>query len=338
MNPAGHIVLAASTETGSTGIYQLKRLWSKAIAGPEVANLYPDEMQLDSSLIDILGIGLLPTYQFLYGQRPDFESFEKWVLSHANGHIAAETIQRCNALFENTNAEQQQIMADVLSPEDIIFWEMNGYVIIRNAVTPQDAAAARKAILDHLAMDEQDAKSWYKENDSMQGIMVPLYRDAAIDKNRNSPKIKRAFEQLWNCMGLVVTTDKCGFNPPETDAFKYRGMGLHWDVSLATPIPFGTQGILYLTHTAANQGALTLVPGFHKTLENWLHALPENMNPREADLSGFGPTPIAANAGDFIIWNHKLPHGSSANKASLPRIVQYINWYDPLQKKQDRWI
>ena len=169
-------------------------------------------------------------------------------------------------------------------------------------------------------------------------LLINNPTDAAIDKNRNSPKIRKAFEQLWNCSNLVVTTDKCGFNPPETEKFKYRGTGLHWDVSLVTPIPFSTQGILYLTDTAANQGALTLVPGFHKNIENWLHALPENVNAREADLSGFGTTAIAANAGDFIIWHHALPHGSSPNKANLSRIVQYINWYAPLQKKQEKWL
>lgn len=338
MKPGSDHILATATETGSTGIYQLKRLWSKAIAGPEVVNLYPDEMQLDSSLIDILGIGLLPTYQFLYGQKPDFESFEKWVIAHANGNIAHETVQRCNALFENKNADKQNSSSDVLTPEDILFWETHGYVIVKNAVSKQDAADARKAIMDHLEMDEQDAASWYKNGDLMQGIMVPLYRNEAIDKNRNSPKIKRAFEQLWNCSGLVVTTDKCGFNPPETATFTYRGTGLHWDVSLAMPIPFGTQGILYLTDTAANQGALTVVPGFHKKLEDWLLTLPGHINPRTVDLTEFDPKPIAANAGDFIIWNHKLPHGSSPNRANSPRIVQYLNWYDPLQKVQKTWI
>jgi hypothetical protein len=337
MNPSGNHSLAAATETGSTGIYQLKRLWSKAIAGPDVANLYPDELQLDSSLIDILGIGLLPTYQFLYGQKPDFESFEKWVIAHANGHIAEETVQRCNALFENKNPKQQQIMPDVLTPADILFWETQGYIVVKNAVSLQDAADARKAILDHLDMDEHDAASWYKDNELMQGIMVPLYRSEAIDKNRNAPKIRRAFEQLWNRTGLVVTTDKCGFNPPETEHFTYRGTGLHWDVSLATPIPFGTQGILYLTDTSAQQGALTVVPGFHKKLEDWLLTLPEHANPRTADLSEFARQPIAANAGDLIIWNHKLPHGSSPNRANSPRIVQYMNWYDPMQKIQDSW-
>ena len=248
-----------------------------------------------------------------------------------------ETIEQCNALFNNKTTYMEGSITDVLTPDDIAFWETNGYVIIKNAVNEVDYAASRKAILRHLTMDEHDPASWYKENNNMQGIMVPLYRDDAIDKNRNSPKIKRAFIQLWKRTDLIVTTDKCGFNPPETETFKYKGMGLHWDVSLATPIPFGTQGILYLTDTAAIQGALTLVPGFHKNIEQWLHALPVNSNPRETDFTAFAPIPIAANAGDFIIWNHKLPHGSSPNKATLPRIVQYINWYAPLQKLHKEW-
>jgi hypothetical protein len=338
MAPADNNDLALSTDRGSTGIYQLKRLWSKAIAGPGVMSRFPEEALLESTLIDILGIGLLPTYQFLFNERPDFESFENWVIAHSNGHIEGGTIQLCNALFHKQTIHQQNIVADVLSPADIDFWETNGYVIIRNAVTPGDCADSRTAIMDHLQMDEADETSWYKSSPGMQGIMVPLYREGAIDRNRNSPIIKRAFEQLWNRTDLIVTTDKCGFNPPETKDFKYRGIGLHWDVSLATPIPFGTQGILYLIDTAAHQGALTVVPGFHKNLESWLLALPKDANPREVDLSSFNPQPIAANAGDFIIWNHKLPHSASPNRAQLPRIVQYINWYAPVADTNREWV
>jgi len=337
MDPVDDFTLAAGTDTGSTGIYHLKRLWSKAIAGPGIANLFPDETALDNALIDILGLGLLPTYRFLFEQKPDFDSFENWVIENANGHIDADTIQQCNALFENKSIHQQSITEDTLTPGDIVFWETHGYVIIKNAVSPQDCADARKAILDHLEMDEHDAAGWYRQSDATQGIMVPLYRNAAIDKNRHAPKIKKAFEQLWKRSDLIVTTDKCGFNPPETKTYTYKGIGLHLDVSLAQPIPFGTQGILYLTDTAANQGALTVVPGFHKKIESWLNALPVHVNPRGFDFSAFGPIPIAANAGDLIIWNHKLPHDSSPNRANLPRIVQYINWYAPIQEAQLQW-
>jgi len=338
MNAKNETVLASTTDTGSTGIYQLKRIWSKAMAGTSASDLYAKEWELDNALMNILGLGLLPTFRFLYEQQPGFEAFEQWVTEQCGGSISAETKERCNALVDKTIVTGATDIADTLTAEDIAFWEEQGYVIIRNAVSKEDCTAARKAIMEWLGMDEADSKTWYRNNPEMQGIMVLLYREAAIDKNRNAVRIRRAFEQLWNKTGLAVTTDKCGFNPPETDEFKYRGIGLHWDVSLATPIPFGTQGILYLTDTAAHQGALTVVPGFHKHIEDWLASLPAGTNPRETDFSVFGPKPIAANAGDFIIWDHKLPHGSSPNRAHSPRIVQYINWFDPLQKTNEQWI
>ena len=34
--------------------------------------------------------------------------------------------------------------------------------------------------------------------------------------------------------------------------------------------------------------------------------------------------PIAANAGDLILWHRALPHGSGINRTGLPRLAQYI--------------
>ncbi|MBK8636516.1 MAG: hypothetical protein IPN72_24395 [Saprospiraceae bacterium] len=39
-----------------------------------------EEHELDNAVINILGLGLLPTYQFLFEQKPSLEDFEKWVL------------------------------------------------------------------------------------------------------------------------------------------------------------------------------------------------------------------------------------------------------------------
>ena len=338
MKETSHIAVADSLDTGSTGIYHLKRLWGKAMLGQQTNSQYAQEQELDSSLIDMLGLGLLPTYQFLYSHRPSFEAFEQWVLQQSGGTINPETIQQCNQMVTGNSCATTDDDQEVLTEADIAFWHTYGYVIVRNAITQADCAAARQAIWEYLNMDENNSDSWYNNADAVQGIMVPLYRHPAIDKNRNAPKIRKAFEQLWGQKGLVVTTDKCGFNPPETDSFRYRGIGLHWDVSLAQPIPFGTQGILYLTDTAAHQGALTVVPSFHNSIANWLTHLPKDCHPRGFDFAGFEKKAIAANAGDFIIWNHLLPHSSSPNTAQLPRLVQYINWYSPLQKVQSEWI
>jgi ectoine hydroxylase-related dioxygenase (phytanoyl-CoA dioxygenase family) len=35
---------------------------------------------------------------------------------------------------------------------------------------------------------------------------------------------------------------------------------------------------------------------------------------------------LPPNAGDLIIWHHALPHGSSPNTSTVPRVVQYINY------------
>jgi hypothetical protein len=338
MNSNTELILAASTETGNTGIPHLKRVWGKTITGANITGQYNDELERDAALFDILGLGLLLTYQFLHAEKPAFETFEQWVVAQNGGVISSETIQRCKNLFGNMPTVQPNGGEDVLTPDDISFWNEHGYVVIRNAISAEDCAASRKAIWHYLEMDERNPATWYGDGGQIQGIMVPLYRHAAIDKNRNSAKIRRAFEQLWNQPDLIVTTDKCGFNPPETNTVKYQGIGLHWDVSLAMPIPFGTQGILYLTDTAANQGALTIVPGFHKIIDGWLTSLPAHVNPRETNFTAFSPKPIAANAGDFIIWNHLLPHSSSPNTSTGPRLVQYINWYAPLQKKQEVWL
>ncbi|MNE39994.1 Phytanoyl-CoA dioxygenase (PhyH) [compost metagenome] len=104
---------------------------------------------------------------------------------------------------------------------------------------------------------------------------------------------------------------------------------MHWDVSLDLPIPFGLQGLLYLSDTQANQGAFTLVPGFHNRIDSWINSLPAGSNPRNQDLHQLGSMPVVANAGDFIIWHQALPHGSSPNTSNRPRLVQYIN-YSPI--------
>jgi diadenosine tetraphosphatase ApaH/serine/threonine PP2A family protein phosphatase len=336
MTEGGQVLLADSNETGFTGIYQLKRIWSKAILG---LNGYDDEWPLDNAVFSLLGIGLLPAYGFLHEKQPGFSDFEKWVVAHHGGEVPGALKDQCNALVTKQAVEvAANIHEDVLLPDDLVFWEEHGYVIVRNAIPQEDCAASKKAVWDFLGMDENKPESWYRTTEALQGIMVQLYRHPVLDKNRASLKIRKAFEQIWGHGNLVVTADKTGFNPPETDTCKFKGSGLHWDVSLAQPIPFGVQGILYLTDTAADQGALTVVPGFHRTINDWLLQLPAGTNPRNEDFSKFNPLAIAANAGDFIIWHHALPHGSSPNRAGTPRIVQYLYWQPLHYEVQEEWV
>ena len=133
-------------------------------------------------------------------------------------------------------------------------------------------------------------------------------------------------------------TDRVGFNVPERPGWTFPGPDLHWDVSLKTPIPFGTAGILYLTDTPPEQGAFTLVPGFHRRVDEWLANLAPGADPRQQDLHALGSMPIGGRAGDLIIWHHALPHGSRPNRGTQPRMVQYIAMFPTEVDEQDEWI
>ena len=167
--------------------------------------------------------------------------------------------------------------------------------------------------------------------------MVQLFQHPVLERNRKAPAIRGAYEQLWGRTDLWMNTDRVSFNPPENEHYTFPGPRLHWDVSLDLPIPLGLQGLLYLTDTAENQGAFTLVPGFQNKIENWVNSLPPGTDPRTQDLYQLGPKPIAASAGDFILWHQALPHGSSPNTASLPRIVQYINYLPVDGGIREKW-
>jgi ectoine hydroxylase-related dioxygenase (phytanoyl-CoA dioxygenase family) len=137
---------------------------------------------------------------------------------------------------------------------------------------------------------------------------------------------------------MWCSVDQGGMNPPERPGWTFPGPHLHWDVSVALPIPFGVQGILYLTDTAADQGAFTCIPGFQHKVEGWLKGPPPGADPRAQDLSEFGPTPIAGRAGDLIIWHQALPHGSSPNRAKVPRVAQYIKMMPSQWEQHPFWM
>jgi ectoine hydroxylase-related dioxygenase (phytanoyl-CoA dioxygenase family) len=210
-----------------------------------------------------------------------------------------------------------------LTPEELAFWDEYGYVVVHDAVEPLHRNAAAKAIYDFLDASPHAPDSWYGRKFGV-SIWVPLLRHPAFLANRRSPRLIKAFAQLWGREDLWATVDQGGLNPPERNGWKFPGPHVHWDVTIAPPHCFGVQGILYLTDTPAEQGAFNCIPGFHRRLDEWLRTLPAGTDPREALTREPGFVPIAGKAGDLVIWHHLLPHGSSPNRGRLPRVAQYI--------------
>jgi hypothetical protein len=326
----------SSMETGGLGLLHLRRYWSKRLL--EVDNrLDVDSVRaeygLDFALMQGLGLGIVEPPEYLFQQRPTYAEFEQWIVQKLGGAPDHALRERLNDMVRRYLEQEHRtfpldgkdIKDPVLSPDDIEFWRENGYVVLRNAVSADDCREAELALWDFLGMDPQNPETWY---DGSHLFWVQLFHHPALNKNRASPRIRKAFEQLWGTDDLWSTVDRSSLNRPEQGGIDISGPSrLHWDVSLASPIPFGIQGLLYLSDTSADQGAFRCVPGFHRRIEQWLEELAPEQNPREQDLESLGPVPIAGSAGDFVFWHHALPHGSGRNLAHYPRVVQYITLF-----------
>jgi len=328
--------LTLSKETGSIGIMHLKRYWQKTMAkrdGKLSQKAFEEEWNLDVTLLSALGLGLEQTVKYLFLENPAFDEFEQWIIERNGGSVPLEKISDFNQLI----VQKQNTQHTIENVVDMDYWNENGYVIIRNAVSKEDCVKTIDLICDFLDIDINNPESWYRPHPARQGIMVQLFQHPQLEKNRRSEKIRMAYEQLWGRTDLWLNTDRVSFNPPENEKFTFPGPRLHWDVSLELPIPFGLQGLLYLSDTAAEQGAFTLVPGFQNKIEEWIGNLPPGTDPRKQDLYKLGAQPIAANAGDFILWHQALPHGSSPNTSARPRIVQYINYMPIDAEVKTQW-
>src|SRR5947209_9803089 len=95
----------------------------------------------------------------------------------------------------------------VLSPEDRMFFEENGYVLVPDAVRRENLEAVIDAIWGFLGMDRGDSEDWYREPHRTGG-MVEMYQHPALWDNRQYPRVYEAFKEILGTERLWVSMDR----------------------------------------------------------------------------------------------------------------------------------
>lgn len=314
----------------------LEEFWASHVEGA---------MKLDEKvvklLLDTLGLGNQQAYRKLILERPSFPEFTRWIVETA-GLPDPVLVDRFHAwLYEIEPGEEAKARLAAIKHAEPVFgeaalrhWDEHGYVVLPDAIGHDEIAAVRDLVWAEVGGTPDDPDSWYRPRED--GIMVARFQHPALEAARRSPRIMKAFAQLWGSENLWCTIDRMGFNPPERPGHEFAGSDLHWDVSLAQPIPFGTQAVLYLVDTSADMGAFRCVPGFHKRIDDWLDEMGPDSDPRAVDLHA-GQHHVAGRAGDLVVWRQDLPHGASPNRSDRPRLAQYLNFYSPDMVIHQRW-
>ena len=131
-------------------------------------------------LLCLLGIGIEQGLMQLHRERPEFEAFCAWVEGEAGEPDPVE-VARYNAWREGApvppeaqaRLDSVKAMPDVLDAGDLGHWDEQGYVVLRSAISREQAEAAAAVLWNHIAARPNDPESWY--NPKAKGLWVPLY-------------------------------------------------------------------------------------------------------------------------------------------------------------------
>jgi ectoine hydroxylase-related dioxygenase (phytanoyl-CoA dioxygenase family) len=220
----------------------------------------------------------------------------------------------------------------VLSEDDWKFWKENGYIVIKNAVSCEQAQTTANFLWEFEEKNPDNAETWYappRAEMQMKELtntgMVEVYNNQYLWNNRQMQSVYDAFVDIWGTEKLWVTIDRANLNFPMRAGFEYKGF-IHWDYDPDTK-PVNVQGVLALAdQTDENMGGFQCVPELFRTYDTWKLTQPETRDHFKPDVSGFELKKVKMQAGDLLIFNSLQPHGIRPNRSNNKvRIAQYIS-------------
>lgn len=207
--------------------------------------------------------------------------------------------------------------------------EEQGYVVVPNAVPPENVAAVVADIWRHTGARPDDRESWYLPGIISPHGMVQMYHYQSMWDNRQHPRVHRTFADIFGTEALWVSLDRANLKPPADPAHpEHNDPGfIHWDTDTSKypDIPFRVQGVLALVDTDERMGGFQCVPQLYRELADWIPRQPADRHPRTPDITGYAIEQVPLRAGDMVIWHVLLPHGNGHNVSDRPRLAQYIS-------------
>ena len=222
----------------------------------------------------------------------------------------------------------------VLTIDQWNFWIENGYVVIKNAVSREQAMKTAEFVWEFDDKDPNDPSTWYTEARAEMEMkelagtgMVEVYNNQFLWDNRQTKRVYDSFVDIWGTEKLWTTIDRANLNFPIRPGFEYKGF-IHWDYDPDTK-PQNVQGVLALAdQTDQEMGGFQCIPWLYKNYDTWKVSQPEGRNKFQPDISGLEDkiVKVSLEAGDLLIFNSTLPHGIRPNNSKdKVRIAQYIS-------------
>ena len=223
----------------------------------------------------------------------------------------------------------------VLSGQDWRHWTTYGYVVVPQAVPPENVERLKEVLWQFEELDPADSSTWNRadrRNNNLELLnssgMVEMYNHQRLWDNRQTQRVYDAFVDIWDREDLWVTIDRANLNTPNIGARSFGGF-LHWDSDTSLrPLPVNVQGVLALTDTDEEVGGFQCAPELFRDFDGWLAKQPEDRDPTQPDVSDEQVRFVPMRAGDLLIFNTLLAHGIRPNTTQdRVRMAQYVAMY-----------
>jgi len=255
--------------------------------------------------------------------------------AYENGHKEIPgnpSTAKSSTLHLNTRPNKEPLR--ILTEKEWDFWIEKGYVVIKQAISRQEALDTASFLWEFEEKDPNNSETWYsaaraemKMKELAGTGMVEVYNNQFLWSNRQQQKVYDTFVDVWGTQKLWVTIDRANLNFPIKKGFEYKGF-IHWDYDPETK-PQNVQGVIALSdQTDPNTGGFQCVPWLYQNYDTWKKTQPEDRNRFQPDIKDLEDKieKVALEAGDLLIFNSLLAHGIRPNLSKdKVRIAQYIS-------------
>ncbi|MEE2832035.1 MAG: phytanoyl-CoA dioxygenase family protein [Candidatus Latescibacterota bacterium] len=220
------------------------------------------------------------------------------------------------------------------------FWE-DGFLVVPDALDKSTIATAKQAILDLIPRDfvfgerfaSHSGRLKPHNEDGSQSYYTPELLPLLINET-----LYKVMVDLFETEYLRVSDGSVGITLKDAgpEGLTQR---LHLDMRRPTPEQLslehvrynvGMGGCYYLSGVEQNGAGIHVIPGGHRMAEeimlNEEGGLQRFENWRQ--INDLAPSvEVTANAGDFVLMHHMMPHGASRNLNPTPRVAQFTRFY-----------
>ena len=226
-----------------------------------------------------------------------------------------------------------------LTPEEQAFYRDNGYVLVKNVISPEEAAhfrheahtlAQRLAEVQDKGFRNEGWKSGAKVTELPRELLEchnAQFHSAAFSRLITDPRLT---DRVADIIGpnIMLHHTKMFIKPPEKGA----PFPMHQDVSY---FPFRDHSmvaaIIHFDDAPVEKGCVRVIPGSYKY--GWLEHIIEgsdHLPPEQYPLDD--ATPCPAEAGDVLLFSYLTIHGSGINSSTEARTTLLVQMREPTDR------